>query len=135
MSMRVVFWKDAADRKRCARERHVKDAHDERFGLGGFAPVLDDLIVYFCEICLATTSAVENSVDARLFDAHAAEHLPDDDLEVLGRDVGALQFVDFYHFGNDIVLRSLLAGIFEEFGQVGRAVGEQLALFNALRPL
>ena len=69
---------------------------------------------------------------ARVRDAHLAEHLADDDLDVLVVDLHALQTVDLLHLVDEVLLEFLRTGDLEDLLRDDRAFGELLALLHAV---
>src|SRR5690606_22204065 len=69
---------------------------------------------------------------AGIDDVHAAQHLADDDLDVLVVDLHALQAVDVLHFVDDIARQALDALQPQDVVRVGRAVDDHLALVHHL---
>src|ERR1043166_229355 len=111
--MRVVFWNDAAERND-ARETDTSripmtNPHAHAPRLSPLAARLFGLFIDRIEVRLAEHIARRELGIAALANTHAAEHLPDDDLEVLGRNVGALELIDFDDFLNDVALGFFLA--------------------------
>ena len=64
---------------------------------------------------------------AHVGDAHPAQHLPDDGLDVLVVDLHALQPVDLLHLVHQVARQLLLAQHLEDVVRVGRAVHHRLA--------
>src|SRR3989338_4479594 len=129
--MRVVFWKDAAERKLC----RDKDTSKIPMTMGGAlarpAPRLYCARAGAVEVRDRHHVAGRELRPAAVADAHAAEHLPDDDLDVFDGDACALQLVYFDDLGHHVLLCALLARVFEELLQIGGAVGQELAFFDA----
>ena len=64
---------------------------------------------------------------ARLLDLHLAQHLADDDLDVLVGNVNALQAVNDLHFLEQIVLHALDAFDLQDVVRVDGAFGQLVA--------
>ena len=99
-------------------------------GLGGLAARLLDALVLVLELELVDLLAPEELGVARFGDADLAEHLADDDLDVLVVDRHALQAIDFLHLVDEVLLELLRAADVEDFVRVDRAFGELLALLD-----
>ena len=67
---------------------------------------------------------------ARLGDPHLAQHLADDDLDVLVVDRHALEAVDLLHFVDEVLLQFLRAADVQDFVRNDRAFGQLLALLD-----
>ena len=75
----------------------------------------------------STCSSTRKLVSPTSRDAHAAQHLPDDRLDVLVVDLHALEPVDLLHFVHQVAGQFLLAQHLEDVVRVGRAVHHRLA--------
>ena len=91
MSTRVVSWKDAALRKLSVSSEALVMPSKHRLSFGGLAAHLLDALVLFLELELVDLLAPEEAGIARFGDADLAEHLADDDLDVLVVDRHALR--------------------------------------------
>ena len=78
-----MSWKDAARDEAVGFERGLGDAEQNRRRFGGLAALLHDLGVLCFEIELVDLVAPEERGVARIGDLHLAQHLADDDLDVL----------------------------------------------------
>jgi hypothetical protein len=110
-SLRGVFWNEIAERKDARVSetsvipRRSCFAFCRLFALRFFHFVVDAF-----EFEVRDDVAGGDARVAGLGDRDAAEHLLDDDFEVLARRRYALQFVDARDFGDDVFLRALFAG-------------------------
>ena len=85
------------------------------FAFGGLAALGDDLGVDALEVGAVDLVAPEELVGvARIGDLHLAQHLADDDLDVLVVDFHALDAIDFLHFVDEVLLEFLGAASFEQ---------------------
>ena len=127
VSTRVVSWKDAAARKLAVlREAFVTPEQDDLRGRG-LAALGKDAVVRLLEVEAVDELGREEVRVARLVDADLAEHLPDDDLDVLVVDRDALAPVDLLDFLDQVALHGVLAAGLEVLLRVDRAVGDRVA--------
>ena len=63
-------------------------------------------------------------------DLHLAQHLADDDLDVLVVDLDALEAIDLLHFVDEVLLQLLRAEDLEDFVRHDGAFGELVALLH-----
>ena len=75
----------------------------------------------------STSSIGSSSVSPGLFDAHLAQHLADDDLDVLVVDVHTLGPVDLLDLVDQVALHRLAALDAQDVLRVRRALGEEVA--------
>jgi len=78
----------------------------------------------------STCSPQKKLAVARIGDAHLAEHLPDDDLDVLVVDRHTLQAIDFLHLRDEEIVERRGPEDLEDLVRVGRAFGEVLAFVH-----
>ena len=96
-------------------------------GRGRLAALGEDAVVVLLEL-EAVDQLGRQQVDvARLVDAHLAEHLPDDDLDVLVVDGDALAPVDLLDLLHQVALDGVLAPGVEVLLRVDRAIGDGVA--------
>ena len=98
----------------------------------GRLPVGHDLLVLLLEHPLLDLLVDEEVGVAHLGDAHAAQHLPHDRLDVLVVDLHALESVDLLHLVHQVARQLLLAEHLEDVVRVGRAVHQRLAGLHAV---
>ena len=98
VSTRVVSWKEAADRKLSVASDALVIPSSTRLADGGLTAVFDDLVVLALELEDIDQAAGQHVGIAGFLDAHLAQHLTDDDLDVLIADVNALHTVSRLHF-------------------------------------
>ena len=127
VSTRVVSWKDAAARKRRRVERRLRHAEEDRLGRRRLAALGQDPVVGLLEVEPVDQLGRQEVDVARLVDADLAEHLPDDDLDVLVVDRHALAAVDLLDFLDQVALDGVLAPRVEVLLRVDRAVGDRVA--------
>ena len=127
---RVVSWKLAAEMKLSVSSDGLGDAEQHRLGFGGLAALLHDAIVLVLEGEPVDLVAPEERRVARIGDLHLAQHLADDDLDVLVVDLHALEAVNFLHFVDQVLLQRLRPEDIEDVVRRHRAFGELLALVH-----
>ena len=127
VSTRVVSWKDAAARKRRGVERRLGHAEQDGLGRRRLAALGQDPVVVLLEVEPVDELGRQQVDVARLVDADLAEHLPDDDLDVLVVDRHALAPVDLLDFLDQVALDGVLAPGVEVLLRVDRAVGDRVA--------
>ena len=93
-------------------------------------PFFSTVGVFLLELELVDLFAPEERGVARLGDAHLAQHLADDDLDVLVVDRHALQAINFLHFVDQMLLQFLRSADVENFVRIDRAFGQLLALLH-----
>src|SRR6266540_3742151 len=111
-------------------ERSLGDAEQDGLGLGGLAAHFLDAVVFVLEIDLVDLFAPEVLGVARLGDADLAEHLADDDFDVLVVDGHALEAVDLLHFTHEVLLEFLRAADVEDLVRIDGTFGQLLALLD-----
>jgi hypothetical protein len=100
---------------------HARDPQEQLFVRGGLAGLglfgslllLQDALVLVVDIPLVGDFAGEEGGGAGIGDADLAEHLADDDLQVLVVDRLSLGSVDVLHFLHDVVLHGVHAFLFQ----------------------
>ena len=90
VSTRVVSWKEAAARNEEVFSDALVTPSSTGLGRGGLAALGDDAVVDLLEIELVDELERQLLRVARLIDAHLAQHLANDDLDVLVVDRHAL---------------------------------------------
>jgi hypothetical protein len=121
----VVSWKEAF-----RFQRGFGDAKQHGLGFGGLAAFLVHALVLFFELQLVHLLAPQEVRVAGFRDADLAEHLADDDLDVLVVNGDTLQAIDFLDFVDEVLLELLRAADVEDFVRVNGALGELLALLD-----
>ena len=111
-------------------ERRLGDAEQHRGRLGGLAALLHDFGVFFLELELVDLVAPEERGIARIGDLHLAQHLADDDLDVLVVDLDALETVNFLHFVHEVLLQVLRSADLENLVRHDWAFGQLLAFLH-----
>ena len=127
VSTRVVSWKDAAARKLRGVERGLGHAQQDGLGRGRLAALGEDAVVVLLELEPVHELGRQQVDVARLVDADLAEHLPDDDLDVLVVDRDALALVDLLDLLHQVALDGVLAPGVEVLLRVDRAIGDGVA--------
>ena len=127
VSTRVVSWKDAAARKREVLSDALVTPEQHRLGRGGLAALGQDAVVVLLELEPVDELRRQQVDVARLVDAHLAEHLPDDDLDVLVVDRDALALVDLLDLLDQVALDGVLAPGVEVLLRVDRPVRDGVA--------
>jgi hypothetical protein len=108
-------------------ERSLGHAEQDRLGRGRLAALGQDAVVDFLEVEAIDQLGRQEIRVARLVDANLAEHLADDDLDVLVVDRDALAAVDLLDFLDQVALDGVLAARLEVLLRVDRAVGDRVA--------
>ena len=108
-------------------ERGLGHAQQHGLGRGRLAALGQDAVVVLLELEPIDQLRREQVDVARLVDADLAEHLPDDDLDVLVVDRDALALVDLLDFLDQVALDGVLAPGVEVFLRVDRAIGDGVA--------
>ena len=109
------------------REARLGDAEEQRLGDGRLPALAEDALVLLLEAPLLDLVADQEVGVAHLLDAHAAQHLADDHLDVLVVDAHALEAVDLLHLVDQVLGERLLAEDGEDVVRVRAAVHERLA--------
>ena len=119
------------ERRRREEARRVEGGlrHAEQDDLRGrgLAALGQDAVVRLLEVEAVDELGREEVRVARLVDADLAEHLPDDDLDVLVVDRDALAPVDLLDFLDQVALHRVLAARVEVLLRVDRTVGDRVA--------
>ena len=108
-------------------EGRLGDAEQDHLGGGRLAALGQDAVVLGLELEAVDQLGREEVGVARLVDADLAEHLPDDDLDVLVVDRDALAPVDLLDFLHQVALDGVLAAGVEVLLRVDRPVGDRVA--------
>ena len=111
-------------------QRRLGDAQQHGRGFGGFAALLLDAFVLGLELQFVNLFAPEELRVAGFGDAHLAQHLADDDFDVLVVDGHALETINFLHFADEVFLQFLRSADLEDFVRIHRAFGELLAFLD-----
>ena len=106
-------------------ERRLGDAQQHGLRGGRLAALGQDLVVDLLELELVDELEGQLLGVARLVDAHLAQHLPDDDLDVLVVDGHALAAVHALDLLDEVALDRLPAAGLEVFLRVDGAVGDR----------
>ena len=106
VSTRVVSWKDAAERKLSVDSDALVMPRSSGSALDGQTAHRHDLPVDLVEPVLLDHLVDQEVGVADLADLHAAEHLPDDDLDVLVVDLDALEAVDLLDLVDQVAARA-----------------------------
>ena len=118
--------------ERVGLERGLGDAEERGLGLRRAAAFHHHLLVHLEERLARDLLAPEEVGVARVRDADLAEHLADDDLDVLVVDLDALETVDLLHFVDEVLFEFLRTRDLEDLLRDDRAFGELLALLHAV---
>ena len=127
VSTLVVSWKDDAEMNDSVESDALVMPRSSGSPCGRLAAPAHHLLVLLLEHQLLDLLVDEEAGVAHVGDAHAAQHLPDDGLDVLVVDLHALQPVDLLHLVDQVVGQLLLAQHLEDVVRVGRAVHQRLA--------
>src|SRR6266545_1326464 len=118
--------------ERLGRERRLGDAEQQRLALRRPAAALDHVLVLCLEHELLDLLVREEVRVAHVDDPDAAEHLPDDRLDVLVIDLHALEPVDLLHLVHQPAGELLLTEHAQDVVRVRGAVHERLARTDAV---
>src|SRR6266849_6160794 len=111
-------------------ERGFGDAQQHRLGLRRLAAHFVHALVFVVEFDFVDLLASEEGGGPRLGNAHLAQHLAHDDLDVLVVDRYPLQTVNLLDFVDEMFLQFLRAADVQDFVRVDRPFGQLLALFD-----
>ena len=127
VSTRVVSWKEAAARNDEVLSDALVTPSRTVSAVAGSPPSAMTLVVELLE--LEPVDQLERQLlrVARLVDAHLAQHLPDDDLDVLVVDGHALAAVNALDFLDEIALDGIAAARLEVLLRVDGPVGDRIA--------
>ena len=114
-------------------ERGLGHAEEHGLGRGGLAALGQDAVVDLLEVEPVDQLGRQQLAVARLVDADLAQHLADDDLDVLVVDRHALAAVDLLDLLDEVALDRVAAPRLEELLRVDRAVGDRVAGAHLLR--
>src|SRR5438067_7014693 len=109
------------------RQRRLGDAEQHGLGGGRTLALAQHPLVLLLEDELVDQLAHHELGVAHLFDAHATQHLADDDLDVLVVDRHALQPVDLLDFVDQVALQLAIAENRQVVVRVRRAIHQGLA--------
>ena len=130
VSTRVVSWNEAAEMKLSVSSEALVMPSNTGSRFGGFAALLDNALVLLLELELVDLIAPEQRRVAGIGDLHLAQHLADDDLDVLVVNLHALEPVNFLHFVDQVLLQFLRPADFENFVRNDRTFGQLLAFLH-----
>ena len=128
----MVSWKEAALRKLSVSSEALVMPKQHGLGFGRLATHLLDALVLVLELDLVDLFAPEERGVAGFGDAHLAEHLADDDFDVLVVNRHALQAINFLHFVDEVFLQFLRSADVENFVRIDRAFGQLLAFLHEI---
>src|SRR3990167_1459320 len=117
---------------RLGRQRALRDAEQERIALGRLATTDDHALVLLLEDVLLDVLVDEEVRVARIRDAHAAQHLANDHLDVLVVDAHALEAVDLLDLAHQVLRGRALAEDLEDVVRVRRTIHQRLARADAV---
>jgi hypothetical protein len=126
VSTRVVSWKDAAARKLEVFSDALVTPRSTVWAVAGSPPSRGP-VVDLLEVQPVDQLGRQQLAVARLVDADLAEHLADDDLDVLVVDRDALAAIDLLDFLDEVALDGVLAPRLEVLLRVDRAIGDGVA--------
>src|SRR5438094_833419 len=114
------------------REARLGDAEQQRLRHRRLTAPPEHPLVLLLEPPLLYLVADQEVGVTHLLDAHPAQHLPDDDLDVLVVDADALQAIDLLHLVHQVLGERLLAEDGEDVVRVRAAVHEWLARLHVV---
>ena len=132
VSTLVVSWNDAAEMKLSVDSDALVIPSNSGSATAGLPRLADGPLVFIFETPLFDLIADQEIGVADFFDAHAAQHLADDHLDVLVVDAHALEPIDFLHFVDQIFGQRFLAENVQNIVRVRRAVHQSLAGTNPI---
>ena len=121
---RLLEGRGGEERRRV--QRRLGDAEQDRLRRRGLAALGEDAVVDLLEVEAIDELGRQQLAVARLVDADLAEHLADDDLDVLVVDRDALAPVDLLDFLDQVALDGVLAPGVEVLLRVDRAVRDRV---------
>ena len=127
VSTRVVSWKLAAEIKLSVESDALVMPSSSGRPVEGRPPRAMHAIVLFAEAEPVDLLLEQEVGVAHIVDPHPAQHLPDDDFDVLIRDGHALQTIDFLDFVHQVSLQFLLAQHVENVVRVKRTIHQRVA--------
>src|ERR1051326_1039360 len=113
-------------------ERRLGDTEQHRLRLGRFPAHFLHALVLFLELKFVDLLSPQEGSVTRLGDANLAEHLADDDFDVLVVNGHTLQAVNLLHFVDQMFLQLLRAADVEDLVGVNGAFGELLAFLDII---
>ena len=126
----MVSWKDAAEMKLSVSSEALVMPSSTGVASAGLPPFSTTRRVLLLELEPVDLIAPEERGVARIGDLHLAQHLADDDLDVLVVNLDALEAVNFLHFVDQVLLQVLRSADLEDFVRNDRTFGELLALLH-----
>src|ERR1700749_4305894 len=127
---RVVSWKEAAEMKLSVSSEALVMPSRIGSAPGGFSPGGCVALVFAQERRAIDLLAPEPLGVTRIRDADLAEHLADDDLDVLVVDRHALEPIDFLHLADEELVERGRPEDLKDLVRIGGALGEGLALVD-----
>ena len=113
-------------------QRCLRDSQQHGRGFRRLSAHLLDPVVFLVEFNLIDLFAPEEDGVTGFGDANLAQHLPDDDLNVLVVDGHALQAVNFLNFIDEMLLQFLRSADVKNLMRIKRSFGQLLAFANKI---
>ena len=128
----MVSWNDAAEMNESVESDALVIPSSSGRPFAGLPPSVDHALVLVLEAESIDLLLEQEVGVADFLDLHPAQHLPDDDFDVLVVDVHALQAIDLLNFVDEVLLQLLLAEHAQNVVRVERAVHQRLAGADAV---
>ena len=132
VSTLVVSWNDDAEMNDSVDSDALVMPSSSGSAIAGWPPRAITFSFSRSNMCFSTCSSTRKLVSPTSLDAHAAQHLAHDRLDVLVVDLHALQSVDLLDFVDQVLGQRLLAQHPQDVVRVGRAVHQRLAGADAV---
>ena len=135
VSTRVVSWKEAAERNDSVAREALVMPSSTRLPMAGVPPAGNSRVVFALQSVKISTRPPGSMVGiAGILHAHLAQHLPDDNLDVLVGNTNALETVNGLHLLEQVILHALDALDLQNIVGVERAFGQLVAGLHIARP-
>src|SRR5262249_21634757 len=113
-------------------ERGFGNTQQNWLRFGGFATHLLDALIFFLELEFVDLLTTKEGGIAGFSDAHLAEHLTDNDLDVFVVNGHTLKAVDFLHLVDEMFLQFLWTADVEDLVRVNRPFSQLLAFLDVI---
>src|SRR3989344_2656321 len=113
-------------------KRNLGDAEHYRLRLGFFAVLLGHAHIFFDKGGILHNITNREIGLAGIFDFSARKHLTDNNFCMLSGNGGALQFVNFVNFLNNIIFNHFLSAELKDASDIRRTIGQKLPRFYSL---
>ena len=110
-----MSWNEAAEMKLSVSSDALVMPSRTGVGFGGFAALFRQRLRFLSRNRACRPGRPRGAGVARIGDLHLAEHLADDDLDVLVVDLDALEAINLLHFVDQVFLQLLRPADIEDF--------------------